>query len=634
MTAKDTTGASLTTGGSWNFTTVKPSPPEGTCPCGLFTDATTPSVLQNIDNPVTLGVSFHSTLAGTVSGIRFYKSAGNTGTHIGALWSASGQQLAVATFTGESSSGWQTVTFASPVTIAANTVYVASYSSPNGVYSATPGDFSGAGVTRGPLVAGNNAGAYSYPGGFPGSTSPTNYLVDVVFAKTAPPVSVVSQSPASAAMEVPTSSQISLTLSVPVAPGYTFAVKNGSSAIDGSAALSADAKTITFTPASALPDGATISVSVSGVTSTEGATLAAQTWSFDTKAAVAPTLYSLFGSRSPATPAATDDASAVELGVSFTSSQAGTVSAIRFYKGTTNTGTHTGSLWSSTGTRLATVTFSGETATGWQTAQLSTPVAITAGTTYVVSYFAPTGNYAYTPNDFAQATTNGPLTAGTANNGRYLYGSAGGFPVYSWNATNYFVDVVFTPDGSSSSGTPTTPPPTTPPTTPPPTTPPPTPPTTPAGATLFADSSVPANTSWPDGAPVQLGVRFSSSQAGTITGIRFYKGAGDAGTHTASLWTATGTLLATADFASETASGWQDVAFTTPVSIQADTEYRASYHTTATTYATDPGALGSAVVRGPLTTLASGGAYSYSTGFPDQVVTHNYWVDIHFVPSP
>ena len=45
------------------------------------------------------------------------------------------------------------------------------------------------------------------------------------------------------------------------------------------------------------------------------------------------------------------------------------------------------SLWSSTGTLLATGTFSNETASGWQELDFSSPVAVTAGTTYVASYF-------------------------------------------------------------------------------------------------------------------------------------------------------------------------------------------------------------------------------------------------------
>ena len=70
-------------------------------------------------------------------------------------------------------------------------------------------------------------------------------------------------------------------------------------------------------------------------------------------------------------------------------------------------------------------------------------------------------------------------------------------------------------------------------------------------------------------AALEVGVKFKADVNGTITGIRFYKGSGNTGTHVGNLWTSTGTKLATATFTSETASGWQQVTFTTPVSITA-----------------------------------------------------------------
>ena len=91
---------------------------------------------------------------------------------------------------------------------------------------------------------------------------------------------------------------------------------------------------------------------------------------------------------------ASGDTGAVELGVKFRSDVAGFVTGVRFYKGAGNTGTHVGNLWSASGTLLATATFSGESASGWQQVSFSSPVAVTANTTYVVSYFAPNGHYA------------------------------------------------------------------------------------------------------------------------------------------------------------------------------------------------------------------------------------------------
>ena len=47
----------------------------------------------------------------------------------------------------------------------------------------------------------------------------------------------------------------------------------------------------------------------------------------------------------------------------------GFIKGLRYYRDATNTGTHTGALYSSAGTKLATVTFA-DTGTGWQTGQL------------------------------------------------------------------------------------------------------------------------------------------------------------------------------------------------------------------------------------------------------------------------
>ena len=90
----------------------------------IWLDSAVPQVIDNVDdaNAVELGVKFTSDVAGTVTGIRFYKSEANSGPHVGNLWDSTGTLLATATFTDESDSGWQQVTFSTPVPIAANTV--------------------------------------------------------------------------------------------------------------------------------------------------------------------------------------------------------------------------------------------------------------------------------------------------------------------------------------------------------------------------------------------------------------------------------------------------------------------------------------------------------------------------------
>jgi hypothetical protein len=85
---------------------------------------------------------------------------------------------------------------------------------------------------------------------------------------------------------------------------------------------------------------------------------------------------------------------------------------------------------------------SNESASGWQELDFSSPVAVTAGTTYVASYFTSAAHYAFTSGGLASAVTNGPLTA-LAAGGVYAYESSNSFPSTSFNASNYWVDVVY-----------------------------------------------------------------------------------------------------------------------------------------------------------------------------------------------
>lgn len=147
------------------------------------------------------------------------------------------------------------------------------------------------------------------------------------------------------------------------------------------------------------------------------------------------------------------DTGSVTLGVKFRADSNGFVSGIRFYKGSANTGTHVGALWTSTGTLLASANFAGETASGWQQVTFGTPVAITANTTYIASYFAPSGHYSADAAYFATTGVDDPPIHLLANgvdgtNGVFSYGSALSFPSSSFNATNYWVDVVYNSQSS------------------------------------------------------------------------------------------------------------------------------------------------------------------------------------------
>ncbi|SCB08532.1 VCBS repeat-containing protein [Bradyrhizobium shewense] len=470
--------------------------------------------------------------------------------------------------------------------------------------------------------------------------------------------------------------------------------------------LSFNASTRTF---SGTPTSANVgTVSVNATATDLGSLAASET--FNITVATSPTIVSLFSSSdTPATLSSTD-ASQVNLGVKFTSSGSGTITGIKYYKGASDTGTHSGSLWSNTGTLLATATFTNETSSGWQTVTFSNPVSITAGTTYVASFHS-NGRYTATSNYFATAHSNGPLTAPASGNGVYTYGNGNLFPTSTFNATNYWVDVLFNSSGgganqppvannddgfNASQNTPLTIAGTsllandtdpngdvltitgvsgvvngtasfnaqnntvtfTPATGY----------TGPASfnyaisdgrsgaasatvnvtvqasssstASLFSSNPTPGIVSVNDQNSVELGMKFQASAAGDIVGLRFYKGPNNTGTHVADLWSSTGTLLATATFSNETASGWQQVNFNAPVTIAAGTTYIASYHT-AGNYSADPNLFAGSVTNGPLTAPSSAssggnGVYAYGTGslFPTNTFNStSYAVDVIFRPQ-
>jgi hypothetical protein len=202
----------------------------------------------------------------------------------------------------------------------------------------------------------------------------------------------------------------------------------------------------TFTPSSALAAGTTYTVSVSGAKDASGNTMTSPyTYTFITSKAfdaggLCPC--TIWPDTVPAGASDAQDTSLIELGVTFTPTSNGTITGIRFYKELDNTGTHTGTLWTASGTQLATGTFTTESTQGWQELDFSTPVPVTAGVTYVASYHTTTGHYADTVNGLASAVTNGPLTA-AANGGVYAYGSSTTFPSSTSQASNYWVDVVY-----------------------------------------------------------------------------------------------------------------------------------------------------------------------------------------------
>jgi hypothetical protein len=140
-------------------------------------------------------------------------------------------------------------------------------------------------------------------------------------------------------------------------------------------------------------------------------------------------------------PASELDAGGVtwEEATQFSSSVNGRITAIRFYRDSLESGVHYGRIWSDTGTLLAQVTFNElpSFCPGWQEQVLSTPLPITAGVRYRVSYNL-NSNLAKTFGGLNTPVTNGPLTAYAG----FYSTPAGTFP-NTGSGSNFFADVLF-----------------------------------------------------------------------------------------------------------------------------------------------------------------------------------------------
>jgi Domain of unknown function (DUF4082) len=140
---------------------------------------------------------------------------------------------------------------------------------------------------------------------------------------------------------------------------------------------------------------------------------------------------------------------AITVGVKFWSTQTGEISAIRFYRAAASPAGYAARLYSANGNVVAEADLAQQSGPvpGWQTATFATPVRISANTTYVAAYYAPSGQGSYSSNGLAQGVSVGPLLApaSSAVGGNGVYARGNAFPTKSKQATNYFVDVVFTP---------------------------------------------------------------------------------------------------------------------------------------------------------------------------------------------
>ena len=159
-----------------------------------------------------------------------------------------------------------------------------------------------------------------------------------------------------------------------------------------------------------------------------------------------PAPLSIFTNQIPSNQTINDNMGPIEVGTKFMSANDGTVTGIKFYKSSGNIGTHTVQLYNYYGAPLATSVCGNETDSGWQTVIFPTAVPIKANTMYIAAYHSSLGNYSATFFGLKTAITNGPLTALADStlvlNGVFKYTNILDFPIYGFQSSNYWVDVL------------------------------------------------------------------------------------------------------------------------------------------------------------------------------------------------
>jgi len=250
----------------------------------------------------------------------------------------------------------------------------------------------------------------------------------------------VPLAPAAGASDVAPTTEVAATLQ-PAPANATLTVRGPlGTPIAGTTEYDVATGRLTFTPTQPL---AWATAYTATVTAAAGV-VNGGTWSFTTVSEpLAIDATTIFGTGMPQHPW-WEDHDAVQVATRFTVAEGGTARAVRFYKGSANTGSHTGYLWrTSDGAKLAEAAFSGETAEGWQTAHFTTPVILEAGVEYRVGLYSTTGRYAVDLGGLTATQTLGSFTI-PARGSAFVYGR--GYPA-AVSAHNYWVDILFESSG-------------------------------------------------------------------------------------------------------------------------------------------------------------------------------------------
>jgi hypothetical protein len=552
-------GTPMASAVSWSFTTAD-------CPCSLMGNLAPTSVGNDVRDgrggtgPWTyeMGTKVVPSATTELVALRFYKDAGETGTHIGRVWSASGTQLAQVTFQNESASGWQRQALANAITLTAGQTYTVSVGL-NTKYVLTTSGLATA-ITSGPLssVVGSN-GVYNVTAGsFPTSSwNNSNYFVDGVVRTpgTTRTPQVTTRTPVAGATNVDQATTVTATFSTAMdaasigASTFKLATAGGT-AVPASVSYDSSTRKATLTPSSLLDAGTSYTATLTtGVRSDDETPLpSAVSWSFSTSTDARPTV----SSRTPASGATNVGTSQPVTATFSTSLDPTTVNGTTF------------SLAGPGGTAVpAAVTYDDAT----KTAKLTPSAALATSTSYTAT-----------------------LTTGiTATNGKTMQSAV------TWSFTTSACPCM-TMAGR-----------------------------TPVTTGLDVRDGRGGAGPW----TYELGTKIQVVSAASLTAIRFYKDPGETGTHVGTLWNASGGVVAQVTFTGESASGWQQQALTTPVTLSANATYTVSVGFN-TRFSMTTNGLANILSSGPLQTIAGGnGVYGLAAGtFPtNSYASSNYFVD-------
>ena len=390
------------------------------CPTDLLSSFTPHDTNYNDAAAVNVGAKFKVHGAPFVHGVKFYKGTNNTGTHVAHLRDVTtSTDLALATYSSETSSGWQTVDFSSNIAVSDSDTYMVWVSMPNGHYAVDggyaggPNSFGLRGFGTSEDVAymesGSN-GVYEYTSTH--STVPTNavtsnyWVSPVVGDSTAPGSnSGFSASDATAGPNLTWSGIGRDTNSVTSSANPVNTLITRTSTEEGTVTIGKQAG-----GASTWQDGSNDPTAIPGRSYTYGVknqdacgNLSTGTTSSVTPAS-APTFSHLIAVDPPST-LDTAQTTAVTVGVRWNTNTAGNLWGVRFYRAADTaptSGNFRVGLWDNDGTLLASRTVpTGNDQSGWIDVRFNSPVSVDANHDYIVGYYSPNGQEVYTNDQWA-----------------------------------------------------------------------------------------------------------------------------------------------------------------------------------------------------------------------------------------